>query len=91
MGTSCRLSGESGFVRIIAPLPPDDSIELPYMLVAITLAKMLLPHTILNGAASSEDVGTEQEVDDTTAASEPLQSAMLVENVTPSDCLILTV
>jgi hypothetical protein len=36
--SSARLIGGSGFVGIIAPLPPSDSTELPYMFIATIFA-----------------------------------------------------
>jgi hypothetical protein len=35
--------GESGYVRMIAPLPICEIIEFPIMFFAITFAKMLEP------------------------------------------------
>ena len=39
--------GGSGLVVITAPLPDEDTTELPTMFVASTVAWMLAPHTIL--------------------------------------------
>lgn len=50
-GTLIRLIGASGTLRIIAPWPASDMIELPLILIAITLTKTSEPHAKLNGAA----------------------------------------
>jgi hypothetical protein len=39
-----KFLGESGVIRITAPLPPEEVPELPRMLVANTFAKTLEPH-----------------------------------------------
>jgi hypothetical protein len=38
VGTLCKLSGASGFVKMIAPLPYEDCSDEPIMLDAVTLA-----------------------------------------------------
>jgi predicted metallopeptidase len=38
--TFARLSGASGLVKIIAPLPASEVAELPLMLIATTLAQI---------------------------------------------------
>jgi len=38
--SSARLIGASGYVMIIAPLPGYDSVDAPFSLIAITLAKI---------------------------------------------------
>ncbi len=38
VGTFCKLSGASGFVSMIAPLPSSDCGDDPIMFIAVTLA-----------------------------------------------------
>ena len=44
---------------ILPPLPGSDSIDGPYMLLAMTVAKTGLPHGRLKGAALRTETGTE--------------------------------
>jgi len=50
LGTFKSKIGGSGTVKIIAPFPDSDCIELPLIFVAIIFAYMLEPHGRLNGA-----------------------------------------
>jgi hypothetical protein len=45
---------------MIAPLPSVESIEVPYTFVALTIAKMLEPYTMLNGEVIKVAMGIEQ-------------------------------
>jgi hypothetical protein len=47
--TSAKFKGASGLVIIVAPLFASDSSELPLILYAVTLAKMLSPNVKANG------------------------------------------
>jgi len=58
--TSVKLSGASGLVKIIAPLPPVEIPDKPYRFLAWILAKMLDPHGRLNGADVKVEIGTRQ-------------------------------
>jgi hypothetical protein len=49
--------GASGFVHISAPFPSSEALESPYLLIAITFAKILEPQLSLNGAELSIAVG----------------------------------
>jgi len=46
----------------MAPLPAAEAVELPYVLIAATVACTFVPQSRLNGAALSADTGTVQVV-----------------------------
>jgi len=58
----CNVVKPSGYVKIIAPLPKFEGKELPYTLVAITLANTDDPHGRLKGAAIRVEIETLHEV-----------------------------
>ena len=60
MGSFIRFSGASGLVRITAPFPAFDVIELFTMFVAIIFAYMLDPQGKLKGAARRVEILTVQ-------------------------------
>jgi hypothetical protein len=65
-GTLVRFLGESGVIRIIAPLPPGEAPELPIIFVANTFAKTLEPQGRLKGGVVNAATGTRQDLSLTT-------------------------
>lgn len=59
--TFCKLSGASGLVKILAPVPTVDHGESPLTLVAYTLAYMSEPHSMLYGIVISSEIGTKHD------------------------------
>jgi hypothetical protein len=53
-----RVCGAVGTVKITAPLPATEKSDVPTILVADTLAKMLEPHSKLYGSALSDSIET---------------------------------
>lgn len=74
-------------VKIIAPLPDAEVIDVPTMFIALTLAYIDDPQGKLNGEFKSVDIGTEQV---SRVLASILQSLGSVENDTLSLCLIST-
>ena len=77
-GTLAKFLGESGVIRITAPLPPEEVPELPMMFVANTLAKTLDPQGKLKGATVKAATGTRQDLSLITCADVPSQRLVLV-------------
>ena len=48
-GTFATLRGASGILKMVDPLPATETTELPMLLTAVTVAKMLEPHDIEKG------------------------------------------
>lgn len=87
VATLVMLTGASGAVRIIAPLPWTDLDDYPIALIALTTANTLEPHYRLYGDAIKLCTGTAQVRLDVIWTSRPLQYRFSVK-VTPSLCLI---
>jgi hypothetical protein len=51
--------GDSGFVKMIAPLPDAETTDVPTILIALTLACIDDPQGKLKGAACNFDIGME--------------------------------
>jgi len=80
--------GAPGVVVIMAPLPAAEAVELPYVLIAVTVACTFVPHSRLYGAALRANTGTVQVV----AVDEDMsQLAEWTVKVVASLCLILIV
>ena len=52
--------GAPGVVVMMAPLPAAEAVELPYVLIAVTVACTFVPHSRLYGAALRANTGTVQ-------------------------------
>ena len=59
--STAKLSGDSGTVRMMAPSPTSLTVDGPYALCAVTLAKISDPHSKAKGALLNVAIGTEQD------------------------------
>jgi len=66
---------------MIAPWPTGESLEVPYTLIAATVALIIVFHGILNGATMSTLAGIEHCLALTIVVEAPLQVVKTVLNV----------
>jgi hypothetical protein len=86
--TSDKFKGESGLVTIFAPFPALDYVELPFIFVAVILAKTLDPQERLYGDDLRAATGIVQVLEDNTVEEIGLQYTDSVVYVKLSLCLI---
>ena len=73
LGKFYKLTGESGTVNIIAPLPGSEKLLVPIIFVADTFAQIDAPQLRLNGEVIRTETGTVHNLLETICAVAPLQ------------------